>query len=519
MKDFKGLSPLDYFKILWLRRWYMLGTFLLLSIAAGTYAWLTPNTFRSESRVMVEAASIPQDYVRPSVRTTPEEQIGAIRGAVQSRSFLERMIQELALYGYGTGQDFSIEEAVKAISRNVEVANTSRETFTIAFRAADPQTAQNITKRMVETLISSRVSSRKTKAIDTDQFLEDQLGKTQQSLAAQEEKIKQFKMAHLGELPEQSDVNLNALSRLDIQFANIENVLQQLRERQRLLNAFAKDQKKILMLAQDLIVPEPKTSSMQDRSGSPSGSLLAAKQAELSALLTKYTPQYPDVVRLSREIEQLKRQMAQENGSAQSGDPSNLTPLETRTPEQQTDSNALVRSAPDTEVAEMKIEAEAIKNEIARREKEKEAVQSQMRRFQGRLNLAPAIEQELLGLSREHESLKQQYDTLQGKKLQSQMTASMESNTAGDTYKVIDEANLPEKPIFPTRIQIVLMGLLAGIVMGIGAAFARELLDTTINREEDAVAVLKLPVLASISEMPRKEPKRLIGLNRMNKSA
>ena len=142
-----------------------------------------------------------------------------------------------------------------------------------------------------------------------------------------------------------------------------------------------------------------------------------------------------------------------------------------------------------------------------------------MRRFQGRLNLAPAIEQELLGLSREHESLKQQYDTLQGKKLQSQMTASMESNTAGDTYKVIDEANLPEKPIFPTRIQIVLMGLLAGIVMGIGAAFARELLDTTINREEDAVAVLKLPVLASISEMPRKEPKRLIGLNRMNKSA
>jgi len=46
---------------------------------------------------------------------------------------------------------------------------------------------------MVETLIQFGNSSRKTRAMETDQFLDEQLRQTGQDLAANEQKIKQFK--------------------------------------------------------------------------------------------------------------------------------------------------------------------------------------------------------------------------------------------------------------------------------------------------------------------------------------
>ena len=63
------------------------------------------------------------------------------------------------------------------------------------------------------------------------------------------------------------------------------------------------------------------------------------------------------------------------------------------------------------------------------------------------------------------------------------------------------------------------MGLGAGLAVGIGAALARDLLDTTLNSEDEVAAVIKLPVLATISEVPKKQPRRLIGSFGMRKSA
>ena len=163
----------------------------------------------------------------------------------------------------------------------------------------------------------------------------------------------------------------------------------------------------------------------------------------------------------------------------------------------------------DIESAEIKVEAESIKNEIEKREKEKEAILAQIKTYQGRLNLGPALDQEFMALSRDHDALKQQYTNLQSKKFQAEMTANLESDKNSDNYKIIDEANLPDKPAFPNRMHIALMGLGAGFVIGIVAAFGRELLDTTLSTEDEVAAALKLPVLVTISEVPGKQPKRL----------
>jgi uncharacterized protein involved in exopolysaccharide biosynthesis len=227
--------------------------------------------------------------------------------------------------------------------------------------------------------------------------------------------------------------------------------------------------------------------------------VLEAKEREREALLLKYTPQYPDVVRLGREIEYLKQKAAREAESASAaeggGDEAIL-------PSGIDDFAAM--PMPDTPNPEI----ESIENDIRRQEKEKAAILRQIQSVQARLNLAPALEQELTVLNREYSTLKSQYDNLQSKKFQSQMTTNLETDRSSDTYRVIDEASLPEKPIFPDRIQIIGLGLVAALAAGVGAAIGRELLDTTLASEEEVTALLKIPVLATISEVPAKQLKK-----------
>lgn len=514
MRDFKGLGPADYLKILWWRKLYFIAIFLLVSGGVGVYAWRLPNVYRSETRILVESALLPQDYVRPADRSTPEEQIAAIRERLQSRSLMERVIQDNNLFGYGSGRTFSMDDAVEALRKSIQVINTSRNTFTISFAASDPEFAQSFTKRLADLLIDSNRSSRKTKAVEADAFLDDQLRQTERDLAEQEQKIKEFKTAHLGELPEQSTANMNAVSGLQAQLTAVDNELQHARDQRKLLDFRAQEQKRLSALARNTVPPSP--ADTRPREVVAATAALAAKQAELTALNGKYTPQHPDVVRVSKEVEELKQRLAQALTDAQKPGNSSaeLTPLGEGDSKPSATKAATPAINSDTmleiQEAEIKLEAQTLNDDIDKRQKEREQILRQIKTYQERLNQAPAREQELMGLSRDLEVLRQQYGNLQNKRFQAQMTADMEKNKSNETYQVVDEANLPEKPAFPNKIQIALIGIGAGILFGTGAAFGREVVDSTLGSELETEAILQVPVLVTISEIPKKE-QRLIG--------
>lgn len=65
---------------------------------------------------------------------------------------------------------------------------------------------------------------------------------------------------------------------------------------------------------------------------------------------------------------------------------------------------------------------------------------------------------------------------------------------------VVDAAALPSAPSSPKRSRILLMGLLAGIVLGGAAALARERLDRRLRTSADVAAVLPAPILGIIDD-------------------
>jgi polysaccharide chain length determinant protein (PEP-CTERM system associated) len=513
MKDFRNLSPADYLQIFWRRKWYFVAVLILVSAAGAGYAYIKPPVYRSDTRILVQETSVPSDYVRPMVEQSAQDKLNAIRLQLESRSFLERVIQEMQLFGYGSEPGFNMEDAVRGLRQGISVSSSAGGVITLSFTAADPQFARDVTRRLATSLIQINLASRKNLTLGTDQFIDEQLREAKRDLEAHSEKIREFKERHLGELPEQSAANLNALSGLNARMARINDDVQRAQDQIKLLKFRSQEQQRLAILTQNLLPAENTraTASKTESPPDPLAAQLAERKARLAEALARYTPQHPDVLKLSREVEQIERQIAERQAAA-SQVAEELTPLgETKKEPAAAAAGepAAAQGLPFIEIAdaELKLEEANLRNQIANLEKERKEVQRQIDVYQARLNMAPALEQEFLTISREHDVLQRRYSDLQSKKFSAEMATALENTADNETYKILDEANLPIRPVFPNRLQILLMGVGAGFIMGIAAAFGREYLDPTISREEDALP-LGLPVLVSIPELPAKEPRR-----------
>ena len=513
MKDLTLWELYDYLILPWKRRWYFLATLILVLVGAVVYAWRSPNMFRSETRILVESATLLDDPLSSSAnRDRTEERINAIRQLLESRTILERIVEEFRLRAADSG--VLVEDQVKNVRNYLEISKTTGNTFTIAYVASDPQVAQAIIKRLAEILIQTNQDSQKNKAVDKDQFIEQELKQAEADLAALDDKLKRFKAGHLGELPEQSTANMNALSGLHSQLVAIDTALDRFRDQQKTLEFRLQEQRRLSELAKSIAPKENLDIPMLNDRGTPSPtvSLLVAKRAQLSEAAARFTAKHPDVIRLTKEVADLEQQLRATDAPAGSATPQGNDPKvasgsqSTGETERNRQSSQVELSA-EAEISQAKYELDVLGKTIARKEKEREDLLKNIALYQNRLNLAPALEQELLGLMREHDAKQKQVENLGTRKFNSQMAANAVSDKKNDIYRIQDDASLPERPIFPTRLHILLIGIGLSLVAGYGAAMGRELIETSLSSEDEATALFKIPVLASIPEIARM-PKR-----------
>jgi capsular exopolysaccharide synthesis family protein len=73
------------------------------------------------------------------------------------------------------------------------------------------------------------------------------------------------------------------------------------------------------------------------------------------------------------------------------------------------------------------------------------------------------------------------------------------------TMRVQTEAALPESPSSPRRVLTIVGGIIAGLILGVLAAFAAQILDPRLRREAQLRRSYRLPILGRIPKEPRHE--------------
>jgi hypothetical protein len=85
--------------------------------------------------------------------------------------------------------------------------------------------------------------------------------------------------------------------------------------------------------------------------------------------------------------------------------------------------------------------------------------------------------------------------------MEAKVAHGLEKEQMGERFTLIDPARLPEKPVRPNRIAILLIGLILGLGAGVGTASLQEVTDRSARRAEDLTRLFPFPVLAEVSEI------------------
>jgi len=451
-------------------------------------SWVLPPRYQSATLILVEQPTMPKDYVTPNVNDDLQDRLRSITQQILSRTRLVHIIDQLKLY---PDPHLTPDEKVEIMRREIEIElvrdNQNRVTaFNVYYSAGDPQIAQKVTSELTNLFISENLEVRQQQSEDTTTFLEGQLETARKTLSDQEEKIREFKGQHVGELPAQVGSNLQILAGLQSQLRIEEDALNTAKQQRVYLETLVNQYRSLQ--------GSPKTES-----GAPTGlpaldAELEKLKAQLADLSSHYTDRHPDVRALKEQIAKTERMRTQI-----------VADLKAKAAGAQADANsgtatpdAAETRDPSSPMMQLQSQLQANRVEITNREHGVTELTAKVTDYQARLNQEPVREQQLSDLTRGYEQSKANYDELLKKKNESAMATSMELLQQGERFRIIDPPSLPVKPDFPNRLKFCGIGLGIGLAFGAVVAGAFEMMDDRIYEEKELQTLLPVAVISEI---------------------
>jgi polysaccharide biosynthesis transport protein len=457
-------------------------------------SWVLPPRYQSSTLILVEQPTMPKDYVTPNVNDDLQERMQSITQQILSRTRLLHIIDQFHLYA-GNHGDRLPDDKVELMRKDIDIelvrdARNQITAFNVSFTSRDPHLAQQVTSELTNLFINENLEVRQQQSEGTTQFLEDQLESARKSLAEQEDRIRQFKGQHVGEMPGQLASNLQILSGLQSQLQNDQDAL----------NA-AKQQHVYLQTLVDQYHALQGSAKSSDGTAVPVGlpaldQELEKEKAQLADLRSHYTERHPDVRKLKDQVAETEKMRDQLLASLQT--------KSSNAGADGADSAAVSASADPAQTAmllQMQGQLRSNQVEIGNRERDLATLKTKIDDYQARLNQEPIREQQLADLTRGYDQSKANYDDLLKKKNESQMATSMELLQQGERFRVIDAPSFPEKPEFPNRLKLCGMGLGAGIALGVFVAGAFEMFDRRAYNEQELKGLIPVAILAEIPEV------------------
>ncbi len=474
------ITPRDFVREVLGHRWLVLFLATVFSGIAVIGVFLLPNQYKATTTILVDPQKVPERYVETTVIADPNERLNTITQQVLSATRLQSIVDEMNLYP-AMRRKATPEEVLDFMRKKTSIqvkqgSGQGLSAFTITFISDDPKTAAAVANRLAQSFITWNVVSREQQALGTTEFLESQKQQALSNLQNQERSLRDFKLQHVGEMPEQLPTNLQALSRLQVQLqANID--AQNRLDSERLLLA---------RTPQAEPLPSANTAGLSERAR-----LEREKKqldAELWDLRRRYTDSHPDVkaaeVRV-RHVEQLIAALPADKADE-----------------------------PYTAPSATAVRLDVIARELARLKNEQDSIQRQIATYQGRVDAVPLREQQLTELTRNYDTSKEHYSSLMEKTFSAEMAEDLEKKQKGEHFTVLDPAKVPEKPFKPNRLMMLAGGVAFSFGISILCSGVRIFLTGAVRSSEELHSLLpaSVTVLGSVPYIENRSDRRLAAL-------
>lgn len=470
------------------RRWPMIAAvFVTVLAGAASFALSLPNLYRATALVLVER-STSESIVRAPVSGELESRLYVIKQEILSRDRLLELIERFDLYP-DLRQRAGLQEVLTRARNDILVQPAGPEqvsgrsktvSFTLSYTSDRRETVAGVTNAVAAFYVQQNDRMRSDEAIRTSQFLREQLAAARAQLDRHEGAVHKYTTQYTGELPQQFGVNLATLERLNTQLRlNGEQQLRVSEQRDTLVDALRETSVVARAPAGEADVSAESLERLRQ---------IDEQRQKLSQAETQFTARHPDVVRLREQLVAMEREREQAQAVAE---------------RIRAAADAVTQAAALADpVAPMppprRRTMEGLEAELTRLRQDDAGVRRAIAALERRLESAPQRQQEYDAVTRDYAAAKEMHDSVLKRYGDAQFTERMETDRAGERFRILDAALPPEGPAAPNRMRLLLMGLLLAGAGAAAAALAREHFDTAFHSVDDVRAFTTVPVLISI---------------------
>ena len=373
--------------------------------------------------------------------------------------------------------------------------------FTVSYDSRNPQVAAAAANWLTHAFLMANRSGRLVRAQAAEQFYDGQTRQYRDQIAKIEEKLAAFKAKNYDQLPGLTDLNMNIMETTQ---RDLDNLTQQ-----------------VAALRQNRVFLQQQLDAAKN-AGDNAG-LLTQLEAEYNKKLATYDPDYPDMIALRQQIDQLK-----EGGGAIN---SLSLPAQLRAEEQLLAQARLryTNNFPDVQrierqikilktriahgekyvgnavgspaVVELETQLNANQTQTQALERQSAQMRQQLLQLESRVEATPQVERKYKSLALNLQLAQTKYNQLLKYQMDTQLTSQAIASGRSDRIRIAQEPGLPLTPAKPKRLAIAVVGLMLAILLGLTAVVIAESLDQSVRGSRDVRRVLALSPLGVIPEI------------------
>jgi polysaccharide chain length determinant protein (PEP-CTERM system associated) len=459
------------------RKWHVILPAVLLFPLVVAVAFLLPSIYRSEAMILVERPNVPPELVSTTVTTTLMERVQTIQRRFLATENLKDFVLKHELYQEGKS-DQSLSSFIEGLRQSitVDLVPTERQgpnvAFSISSEDRDPYVAHIVTKELVDWYMKENAQARQRQAESASQFLAKEAATLKEEIGRLEKELADLRVKYDGSLPGQRDQNLQQLSRLQEQIANLDFEAETLRERKRSLQ----DELALVPAYGPYVVGEERVLGPEEQ--------LKALELQLMELSGQYTSAHPDIIGLRQKIETLKGRVASRTGGGS--------------------------AAPDNpRYLRLQEQIQAIDRDLDIVARRRGVIEAQIGEIDQRLAKTEEIEQQHNALVRDYRSATEDYAAIRRKELTADLGQSLEAEQMSERFSLIEPPDVPKQPASPNRLIILFAGGLLSVGAGFATGIMAELLDPAIHGSKrlakitGAAPLVVVPYIRTRAEIQR----------------
>ena len=530
--DAKG--PRDYLAAVLRRKFRLIIPAVLVIAISAVIAMTMPPVYKSTGTVLIEEPEVPREFIRSTITSFAAERLQVIQQRVMTTQNLVSIINKFNLFSderkrkpiSEVASGFRDRISMDLVSAEVGDPRSGRSgkaviAFNVSYEDENRRVAQQVANELVSLYLNENLRIRREKAAETTGFLAEEANRLGKQVSELEAKMADFKQRNSGMLPEQLGLNLSALNRVQTQLAEADRQLQALQEHKIVLQGQLTqldpqgprviDGQTVLSSPERLKALQTKLISMRgvygpkhpdvlkmerevevlkkETGGGDNTDALKQQLQELNERLTverkRYGDKHPDVVNLERQVDSLKR--AIKAGGKSSG-------KNTYTPEPDNPSYIMVQS-----------QIKTVNSQIEAVTKEREELKKSLAEYEDRVQKIPENEREYLTLRRDYDNAYSKYREVKSKQLEAQLAEALETERKGERFSLIEPPQLPLVPVRPNRIAILFIGFIFAGAAGVGNVFLAEALDESVYGARGLAAVVGQAPLVVVPIIGEKE--------------